>query len=167
MSADICRRFGLDGMRGYLAGIAHDMAKGLPQDEAKRLALRECRATGHRDLSAMEREKPSLLHAKAAATLLREEFGLGKEEEDILEAVRDHTTGSPGMGPLAKAVYIADKVEPGRRGIRADLRAVQGWPSLDSLFQAVLENSVAYLRSREMKPSPGTLRLLAAMGRRP
>ena len=35
-------------------------------------------------------------------------------QEEVLEAIRAHTTGRPGMGPLALVLYVADKIEPAR-----------------------------------------------------
>lgn len=35
------------------------------------------------------------------------------EDEEILMAIRSHTTGRPGMSLLEKIVYIADYMEPG------------------------------------------------------
>src|SRR3712207_2529741 len=59
-----------------------------------------------------ERESPKLLHASVAAELARRELGI--EDEEVLGAIRAHTTGQAGMGPLALALYVADKIEPGR-----------------------------------------------------
>jgi len=90
----------------------------------------------------------------------------GIEDKDILEAIRCHTTGKQDMGSLAKAVYIADKIEVSRTGIDPSLRNMSLYADLDALFKAVLDNTVAYLRSREVDLSYGTRRLLAAMQKR-
>ena len=156
---DLCRRFGLDAQKGYLAGIAHDMCKPLGNEELMRLA--------HRDggkISKLEQKKPGLLHARAAAVTLQKKYGI--DDEDILEAIRYHTTGTRDMGPLAKAVYIADKIEISRTGVDPELRNMSLDSDLDTLFAAVLDNTVAYLKSRQMDISYGTRRLLAAMNRR-
>jgi HD superfamily phosphohydrolase YqeK len=42
------------------------------------------------------------------------EHELRIKDREILEAVRVHTTGFPGMSTLAKVVYLADCLEPGR-----------------------------------------------------
>jgi nicotinate-nucleotide adenylyltransferase len=132
------------------------MAKSFSEEALKGLA----RLDGE-PLSRLEKKKPSLLHARAAAVLLRDRFGI--EDADILEAVRYHTMGRPGMGPLARVVYIADKIEISRGGIKAELREFTGYADLDSLFTAVLDETVAFLRSQKMDLSAGTLRLLEAM----
>jgi len=159
MAWDLCRRFGLDCHKGYLAGIAHDMCKSLGEEELIRLA--------HADgggLSKLERGKPGLLHARAAAVLLQKKYGI--EDRDILEAIRCHTTGKRDMGSLAKTVYIADKIEVSRSGTDPALIKMSRNADLDTLFKAVLDYTVAYLRSREVDLSYGTRRLLAAMKKR-
>jgi nicotinate-nucleotide adenylyltransferase len=149
----------LDPDRGYLAGIAHDMAKSLAEGEMKRLARRD-----DKNFSKLEQKKPSLLHGRAGAVLLRQKFGV--EDEDVLEAVRLHTTGKPGMGPLARIVYIADKIENSRGDVNAELRDFSRFAGLDDLFAAVLEETVAFLRAKQMDLSAGTLKLLDSIHNR-
>jgi nicotinate-nucleotide adenylyltransferase len=156
---DLCIRFGLDPGRGYLAGVAHDIAKSLPEEEMKRLACRD-----DKRFSELEQKKPALLHGRAGAVMLRQKFGI--EDEDILEAVRYHTTGRPEMGPLARVVYIADKIENSREDVKGEFRDFSRFADLDGLFTAVLEETVAFLRSKRMDLSAGTLRLLDAIHNR-
>jgi nicotinate-nucleotide adenylyltransferase len=153
---DLCRRFGLDPSLGYLAGITHDICK--PLQEAELFAL--VRSDGEQ-ISALERKKPSLLHARAAAVLLQERFGI--HNRDILDAVRFHTVAGADMGPLAKVVYIADKIEISRDYVNPVLRELSRTAGLDPLFEAVLDDTVAYLRSRKLDVSEGTLRLFEAV----
>lgn len=97
----------LDARRIRLAALLHDAARELEPGEYLDLA-REWDFP----LGEPERENPKLLHGPVAAGLARRELGVGDEE--VLEAVRVHTVGSPQMGPIALAVYVADKVEPAR-----------------------------------------------------
>ncbi|MDR2245976.1 MAG: nicotinate (nicotinamide) nucleotide adenylyltransferase [Treponema sp.] len=159
MAHDLCAHFGLDPGRGYLAGVAHDMAKSLPEEEMMRLARRD-----DKNFPKLEQKKPALLHGRAGAVLLRQKFGI--EDEDILEAIQYHTTGRPGMGALAQVVYIADKIEYSRGEVKGELKDFSRFADLDSLFTAVLEETVAFLRSRQMDLSAGTLKLLDAMHKR-
>jgi nicotinate-nucleotide adenylyltransferase len=156
LSWDLCRRFGLDCQKGYLAGIAHDMCKTLGEKELKRLA---CEDGG--SLSKLEHKKPGLLHARAAAVLLQKKYAVS--DKDILEAIRYHTTGAKDMNPIAKVVYIADKIEISRNGVDPILRKMSKSGDLNTLFEAVLGNTVTYLKSRDLDISYGTRRLLAAM----
>jgi nicotinate-nucleotide adenylyltransferase len=159
LAYDLCVHFGLDPHRGYVAGLAHDMAKSLPEGEMMRLARRD-----DKNFSRLEQKKPALLHGMAGAVLFRQKFGV--EDEDILEAIRYHTTGGLGMGPLAQVVYIADKIEHSRGNIKGELREFSRFADLDSLFTAVLEETVAFLRLNQMDLSAGTLHLLDAVHKR-
>ena len=156
---DLCKRFGADPQKGYLAGIAHDMCKDFEADKLIRLA----RADGG-NISKLEQGKPGLLHARAAAILARKKFGI--TDKDILEAIRYHTTGTWDMGPLAKIVYVADKLEVSRTKADPVLKKMCQTEDLESLFAAVLNNTVNHLKHRQLDISYGTRRLLAAMQRR-
>ena len=160
LAFDICRRFGLEPSLGYLAGIAHDLGKNLDSETLLRLA-----ASDGMPLSQLEKKKPSLLHGRAAAVLLRERFGIHNTE--VLEAVALHTGGGPDMGALAKVVYIADKLEPSREKADPALRArcYEG-ADLDGVFFAVLDETVSWLRSRKAELSEETFKLLEKMNGR-
>ncbi|GHU88027.1 nicotinate-nucleotide adenylyltransferase [Spirochaetia bacterium] len=163
LASDLCRHFGLDPKAGYLAGISHDMGKPLGEDELLRLS----KADGG-GISKLERKKPSLLHGRAGAVLLKEHYGI--RNQDVLDAVKYHTTGNAAMGPLAKVLYIADKIEISREGVDPALRDFSACggteQDLDRLFGTVLNETVAWLRSREMDISEGTLRLLDLIEKR-
>jgi nicotinate-nucleotide adenylyltransferase len=162
LAQDLCKRFGvrfgMDPSEGYLAGIAHDMCKSFSEEELIRLTKKD-----GKPVSKLERKKPTLLHARAAAVLLRERFGI--HNRDILEAIRLHTMAETDMGSLAKAVFIADKIEVSREHVSPALRNTDSFDDLDALFAAVLDETVAYLRSRELTLSKGTLRLLEVIKR--
>lgn len=98
---------GLDSKRARLAALLHDAARELKPEEFLRTADDRRLPVGE-----PERESPKLLHGPVAAELARRELSV--EDEEVLEAIRSHTVGSPGMRPLALVVYVADKIEPSR-----------------------------------------------------
>jgi nicotinate-nucleotide adenylyltransferase len=154
---DLCRRFGLDPALGYMAGIAHDLGKPLDDESLLHLA----RSDG-RPLSKLEKKKPALLHGRAGAVLLRERFDI--HNRDVLEAVALHTEGGADMGPLAKVIYIADKVEVSREKTDPVLRSMcYANAELDRIFFAVLTQTVSWLRSKKLELSEETFRLLEKM----
>jgi nicotinate-nucleotide adenylyltransferase len=168
LAFDLCCRFGLPCRAGYLAGIAHDFAKAFPEEELLVLARKDGET-----ISELEQRRPGLLHGRAAAVLLREHFGIF--DEAIIEAVAYHTEGCINMGPLAKAVYIADKTEVSREHVEPSLRDLvfasgkTGGNSLDELdriFTAVLEDSIAWLHRRGIDPAPVTVKLFEAVQKR-
>jgi nicotinate-nucleotide adenylyltransferase len=154
---DLALRFGLDPGRAYLAGIAHDMCKPLPEGELRKLARRDGEAKP-------EKGKTGILHGRAAAVVLRESYGI--EDREVLEAVRLHTTGSGAMGDLAKLVYIADKIEVSREEVNPELREPGLWGDLDELFEKVLENTLGWLKSRRIDISVNTRQLLETVQKR-
>ena len=103
----LARAHGLDPERTRLAALLHDAARETEPEDFLRLA-----ETWDLHVGEPERQSPKLLHAPVAAELARRELGV--EDEEVLEAVRAHTVGEPGMGPLALALYVADKIEPAR-----------------------------------------------------
>ena len=107
MIARMCRQYGLDARKGYLAGIGHDMCKDCSAEEMINLASHD-----GNPISDFERKKPALLHGRAAAVMLREYFKV--YDPEIIEAVANHTSGIIGMCDLTKCLFLADKIEPGR-----------------------------------------------------
>jgi len=166
MAWDLCRRFSatrpaykLDPELGYLAGIAHDLGKQLGEKELIKLAKSDGKG-----FSRLEKEKPSLLHGRASAVLLRERFNV--HNEDVLEAAALHTLGGKDMGPLAKVVYIADKMEVSREKIDPAVRKLAYTENdLDRIFVTVLEQTVSWLRAKKLKLSQESLALLEKMRR--
>jgi nicotinate-nucleotide adenylyltransferase len=156
-SADLAVRFGLDADSAYIAGITHDICKEFDDDSMTEYALMDGGT-----LNALERDKPSLLHGRAAAMLIQEKFGIN--DGAVVEAVRLHTTGGPNMGPLAKIVYIADKIETARTTVDPRLRRIafgsEGEAlSLDALFRIVFDATVEWLLENSLGVSEETLKL--------
>jgi len=155
LAQDLCRRFGLDPIAGYLAGIAHDLGKQLDE----KILLKYAKSDG-KPISAMEKERPNLLHGRAAAVMLRELFSVSNT--DIIEAVASHTSGNGNMSPLAKVIYIADKAEVSRN-IDSAMRKMCYEESLDTILYAVLKKTIIKLQSKKLDLSPETLSLLEKM----
>ncbi|MCH5291918.1 MAG: bis(5'-nucleosyl)-tetraphosphatase (symmetrical) YqeK [Treponema sp.] len=155
-SRALCGRYGLDATRGYIAGLAHDICKDLGNDLICALAHHD-----GKPFSSTETENPSLLHGRAAAIKLRTDFGVSDPE--ILEAVACHTLGGTCMGPLAKVVYVADKIEPGRpqstEAYRARLEALD----LDTLCLTVLKENIEHLRTHGKTPAPESSAFLLSL----
>lgn len=107
LAKDLARRHGCDVEKAELAGLLHDCAKELEEEET----LRILDSLGS-EVDDLTRGMRSLWHAPAGAVLCREKFHV--EDAEIYEAIFYHTVGKPGMNRLTEIIYIADLTEEGR-----------------------------------------------------
>lgn len=135
----LAMRYGYDLEKAMLAGLMHDCAKCMPN--AKKLKMAE---KHHLEISELERKNPFMLHAKLGAFLAKKKYDI--EEEEILDAIRWHTTGRPQMTLLDKIVYIADYIEP-KRDKAPNLAVIRqmAFTNLDDALLKILTDTLGYL----------------------
>lgn len=105
LSLELAAIHGVDPVKAETAALAHDLYRAHDEEQL----LSEARARGLVTVSVEERV-PLLLHGPLAARLLSEECAV--DDEEVLQAVRWHSTSCPGMSRVGLVVFIADKVEP-------------------------------------------------------
>ena len=142
---------GADVTAARIAGLLHDCAKCLPDDEQIRIMEK----AGQPPLQE-EYDDHSLLHAKCGAVLARDKFGI--DDEDILNAIRFHTVGRPNMSLLEKIVYIADFMEPNRK----DLIIMDGvrhaaFIDIDQTLLWIMEGVLSFVKQKGLVPAPSGL----------
>lgn len=131
-----------DPNKALIAGMLHDCAKCL--SNKKLISICE---KNNFSISETELQNPAaLLHAKVGSFLAKEKYGI--EDEDILNAIRYHTTGRPGMSKLEKILYIADYIEPYRKHASNLLQIRRmAFQDLDGALFKILEDTLSYLHS--------------------
>jgi len=141
----LAMRYGADIEDAYIAGLLHDCAKCIPNDDK----LEICRKYGI-GVTDCEGENPSLLHAKVGAFLAEKRYGV--RDKDILSAIRSHTTGMPGMTLLQKIIFVADYIEPNRNEA-PDLPQVreQAFIDIDKTVCIILYDTLRYLEKKGAK----------------
>ena len=122
LAAGIAMAYGKNPRKAMVAGLLHDCAKCLPDEEI----LAQCMTYGL-PVAEIEQKQPFLLHGKLGAWYAEHKYGIS--DEKILDAIRFHTTGRPGMTFLEKNIYISDYIEIGRKQPTA--------PPLEELRQMV------------------------------
>ena len=152
----ICRLTGQDYGLGYMAGVAHDMCKGMSPELLLSFASRD-----GREITGIERDNPVLLHGRAAAVKLQEDFGVLQPE--VLQAVGNHVFGSPFLCPLAKIVFVADKVEPGRSYVTDEYLGRLFALTLNQMARQVVSENKSFLEQKGKVPHPLTLQFLAEL----
>lgn len=136
--------------QAMLAGLLHDCAKCLPNEEKFRLCEE------HEILiNQIERENPGLLHAKVGAVLAEIKYGI--KDPDILHAIKVHTTAEPRMNTLDKIIYIADYIEPKRdQAPRLDYIRKLAFSNLNECMAEILSDTLHYLNNRKGAIDPAT-----------
>lgn len=130
LAMELAPAAGVPQQKAALAGLLHDCARDLPPSVMKRLA-RGPRAAALRETAA---KAPVLLHAWAGAALARSRFKV--KDPEVLEAAALHATGAPGMGPLARLIYICDVANQGRTFAEAGLVRGLAGKDLGAAFRA-------------------------------
>ena len=115
LAESLCKRYDIDASKGLVAGISHDIAR-----EFDRAKMEEYAKKDGNPLNPWEIKYPVLLHARAGAEYIKEKWGI--DDIMILEAVRYHTCGKPGMSMLAQILFVADYLEPGRKFLNKQIR---------------------------------------------
>ena len=103
----LAMRYQEDMDRAYAAGLLHDCAKYIPDED--RIGLMKKWGLSW---TRVQEQNPALLHAEMGAYLAEKEYGV--QDTEILNAIRFHTTGRPAMTLLEAIVYTADYIEPMR-----------------------------------------------------
>jgi predicted HD superfamily hydrolase involved in NAD metabolism len=107
MAIELAEHHGLDREKAAQAALMHDLAKFFKPERLLNMA----RVEGL-EIDPIDEANPHLLHAEVGAIVARDEFGI--TDPEILNAIRHHTLGQPGMNALSCIVYLADGLEPGR-----------------------------------------------------
>ena len=152
----LCDMYDLDTEKGFLAGLAHDICKDYDDKAIMALVKKD-----GLPLDDVEKAHNNTLHGRAAAVLLETKYFI--DDEEILEAIRYHTFGHEGMGDLAKVLYIADKIEPGRTHIPAGYMEMHEDDTLDEFIISVLQEGMTYLQNQGYNISSQTERFLYSL----
>ncbi len=97
-----------DWQKASIAALLHDNAKNYDDDKKLRLVYKYAIK-----LNQSEENNIDLVHAKLGSVIAQKKFDI--TDVDILNAIKYHTTGRPGMSMTEKIIYIADFIEPGRK----------------------------------------------------
>ena len=104
----LARCHSADVWKTNLAALLHDIVKWMRADQ-----LYDAAARHEIELDPIEKVMPALLHAIVGVKYAIELFDV--TDLEVLEAIRNHTTGNAQMGLTAKIVYVADFAEPTRK----------------------------------------------------
>ncbi|CAM3440323.1 bis(5'-nucleosyl)-tetraphosphatase (symmetrical) YqeK [Marinicrinis lubricantis] len=145
----LAKQYGSDPSKAELAAILHDVAKYWPVERQREVLIESGYAE---DLLAYD--KP-LWHGPVGAYVAQKEYGIA--DQDILNAIRYHTSGRVGMSLLEKVICLADYIEPGRDfpGVE-DIRRLSA-SSLEEALVEGLDGTIRFLLEQKQIVYPMTI----------
>ena len=162
------RRAHIGRVVGLLTQWASEMK--LESDEASRWisagtlhdALRDADEPMLRALTGDGTRPVNLLHGPAAAVRAEQD---GERRQDVLDAVRYHTLGSPSWNRTGKALYLADFLEPGRRFLAKERAAIAARvpKDLEGAFRDVVRMRIEWTLREGAELFPETVELWNAV----
>ena len=134
--------FGVNPNMAYLAGILHDCAKNFSANQ-----LIETCMENHIPISKYEQKAPYLLHGKVGAYVAETKYHI--EDEEVLNAVKWHTTGKADMTKLEQIIFCADYIEP-NRSVQPNLSYLReiSLKDLDLLTYYIAKDTLHYLTAK-------------------
>ncbi|QMT18757.1 bis(5'-nucleosyl)-tetraphosphatase (symmetrical) YqeK [Planococcus maritimus] len=148
----LAKVYGVSEEQARIAAILHDVAKYADRDWMRGIIEKE-----NMDPLLLDYHH-ELWHAPVGAYLAAYEFGVADQE--ILDAIRYHTTGRAAMTDLEKIVYIADMIEPSRKFPGVERLRVMKNDGLDQLMEASIRQSIEFLTSKNQPVYPDSLKCL-------
>ena len=139
-----------DVSQANLAALLHDSAKWM-NAETLYSAVRSYDIR----LDPIEEVNPSLLHALIGVKLAVETFAV--TELEVLEAIRNHTTGNPSMGVISQILYVADFAEPTRTHNAVHLVRELAYTDLEPAVHHVARAKIEHLLHKGVMIHPNTL----------
>lgn len=135
----IAKMHHLDSQKAYIAGLLHDIAKGIDKTEA--LALMKKYYPDFVEIGAFS------YHQFLGEKIAKEDFKV--VDEEILGAIKYHTTGKSNMNWLEKLIYAVDKIDPTRDYDSSELiKAMEN--SVEDGFITVLRANADFLAQKNM-----------------
>ena len=151
----LAKIYHVDEEKAYLAGLIHDIAKELSEEENNYWIKKGNLAD---DLKKENYKKTR--HADIGALIAKEKYNL---DNDICNAIKYHTIGNKNMDTLAKIIYIADKI--GRKEIPKELIPIKDLvkKDLNAALIYFIEKQNKNLISKNITPHKNTEELLQTL----
>lgn len=113
-AVQLAKRFGADEEKARVAGILHDVMK----EETKENQLAVIQKAGMK-MTELEKKNKKVYHQMSGAAYVKEELGI--TDDEIINAIRYHTTGRRSMSLLEKIIYLADFISADRDYVDVDV----------------------------------------------
>ena len=123
-----------------IAGLVHDYAKVYSEE----VLLKYIKKEFPTDLELLNFKE--VFHSLVGDIIVKDELAI--MDNDILDAIKYHTTGKSKMSDLTKVIYLADYIEVGRKFKEASTIRELAYKSLDSAVFEMTKNTINYLQNK-------------------
>ncbi|MFD3157617.1 bis(5'-nucleosyl)-tetraphosphatase (symmetrical) YqeK [Haloimpatiens sp. FM7330] len=143
-------RYKIDSHKARIAGLVHDCAKNLSDEALLKIVMQE-----NKQVDKVCKVQPQLLHGEAGSIMAKNIMNIFDDE--ILSAVKYHTTAKENMTILEKIIYIADYIEPSRdfQGVEKLRQLV--FEDLDRALIQSFDNTIKFVISKKQLIHPCTI----------
>lgn len=140
----------LDTEKVEKAALLHDIAKEFNEQELLQ-NVEQSDILFHTDfLNA----KP-IWHAFAGGEFVRKHLGV--QDEEIINAIKYHTTGRQNMSDIEKVIFLSDLTEDSRKFEGIDFLREQLFVSLDTAMYYALKHTLLFLLKSRVTVYPQTV----------
>ena len=136
----LAAKYGADEAKASIAALTHDYAKERPNDEFELIIRRD----GF-DLALLNYGN-EIWHGLVGADIVQRELAI--DDEEILQAIRVHTTGAAKMSLLDKIIYVPG-VKEAREIALVDLDAAVAYETKHTLLHLIEQEHKIYPKTLE------------------
>ena len=142
-ASELAKIYNVDSKEASISALLHDCAKYMPLEDMIAICKRN-----FVDLNDIEKKSEALLHSKAGACYAYEKYGV--TDENILNAIKYHTTGRPDMSMLEKIIFVADYIEPNRtHSDKLPMYRMIAKADIDLVCMNILKDTLDYLETKK------------------
>lgn len=141
-----------DKEKAEIAGLVHDCAKYFTDEQ-----IEDCIERFNIELDSLEVNNIALSHSVIGSYVAVDIFNIKNEE--IINAIKYHTTGKENMSLLEKIIYMADLIEEGRNFPKVEeLRELTYSGKLEEALILSFNNTIKFVIDNNQLIHPRTVK---------
>lgn len=143
LACNIAKSNQLDQEKAKVAGLLHDIAKEIPYDKAKKIMCQH--------YPQFIDSPVQIWHQWISAFIAKTVYKI--DDQEILQAISNHTTGSVNMSKLDMCIYCADQYDP-FRGYDSKKQIELCYKNIKLGFKQALIDFLEYANQKNQKIDP-------------
>ena len=139
-AASLAKHYNANIEKAMLCGLTHDMCKEFTDKENEEFIEKH-----NLSKELLKPENKNMIHGIFASIIVKEKYHF---TDDMILAIKYHTTGYPHMDLLAKIVYLADKIEKGKDYPLIEEERTLAYKDIDKAIIFCLNNQIRHLKEK-------------------